>query len=425
MPAGVLGEGKQNGGKPMFLLGNLFHHLITIGSLHVIDAAGKTHTFKGRDGPEACIRLHERRTARRMFFNPSLGAGEAYTDGTLTVEDGTLYDFMDLIGINIEAMRRRGNRFATHREKRLFRRIRQFNPVTRARLNVAHHYDLSGALYDLFLDTDRQYSCAYFKTGEEDLETAQDLKRRHIADKLLLESGHRVLDIGSGWGGMALHLASGHDAEVTGVTLSTEQLTVAQARAEDSGVADRVEFHLRDYRQQTGIFDRIVSVGMFEHVGITHFHEFFAKVRDLLAEDGVALLHTIGRTDGPGVTDPWIRKYIFPGGYIPALSEVTAKIERAGLMVTDVEVLRLHYAETLRHWRKRFLANRDKVKALYDERFCRMWEFYLVASEIAFRYLETVVFQIQLAKRQDAVPFTRNYMMTPGRGSGRRGQRAA
>jgi cyclopropane-fatty-acyl-phospholipid synthase len=292
----------------------------------------------------------------------------------------------------------------------MFRRLYQFNPKERARRNVAHHYDLSGALYDLFLDDDRQYSCAYFRRPGDGLETAQEQKKRHIAAKLLLEPGMTVLDIGSGWGGLDLYLAENADVKVTGVTLSTEQLNVSRRRADETGLAGRVEYFLRDYREQTGVFDRIVSVGMFEHVGVGHFDAFFSTVRDRLADDGVALLHMIGRADGPGVTDAWIRKYIFPGGYFPALSEVSFAIEKAGLWVTDIEVLRLHYAETLRHWRRRFLANRDKAVALYDERFCRMWEFYLAASEISFRYMNCAVYQIQLAKRQEAVPLTRDYM---------------
>jgi cyclopropane-fatty-acyl-phospholipid synthase len=275
---------------------------------------------------------------------------------------------------------------------------------------VHHHYDLSGTLYDLFLDIDRQYSCAFFRTDNDSLEVAQDNKKRRIAAKLFLKPGARVLDIGSGWGGMGIYLARVGAGEVHGVTLSTEQHEVSNRRAREAGLADRVKFHLRDYREETGKYDRIVSVGMFEHVGARHYPEFFAKVRDLLTDDGVALLHSIGRSDGPGVTNPWIRKYIFPGGYSPALSEVLPSIEKAGLWVTDVEVLRLHYAKTLREWSRRFQASRDKVKAIYDERFCRMWEFYLAGAEIAFRREGHMNFQIQIAKKVDTLPLTRDYM---------------
>jgi cyclopropane-fatty-acyl-phospholipid synthase len=294
--------------------------------------------------------------------------------------------------------------------KRLLRTLHTYNPIGRAQRNVAHHYDLSGTLYDLFLDADRQYSCAYFVGDNDSLEVAQDNKKLHLAAKLLLQPGQKVLDIGSGWGGLALYLARLAGVDVTGVTLSTEQQKVAQDRARAAGIADKVRFHLRDYREESGTYDRIVSVGMFEHVGAAHYREFFAKARDLLTEDGVMLLHSIGRMEPPGGTNPWLRKYIFPGGYTPALSEVFAAAERVGLWVTDVEVLRLHYAATLREWRRRFESNRDKIRAIYDERFCRMWEFYLVGCELSFRHLGQMVFQMQLARRLDTVPLTRDYI---------------
>ena len=392
------------------LLTRLLNRLIRVGRLVVVDAGGRAHEFAGGQGPSVTVRLRDKALHWKLFWQPELYAGEAYMDGTLTVEDGTLYDFLDLIGRNIEAAGNRPLNPAARRIEWVFRRLHQFNPAERARRNVAHHYDLSGALYDLFLDADRQYSCAYFRSADDGLETAQQQKKRHIGAKLLLEPGMTVLDIGSGWGGLGLYLAEVAAARVTGITLSTEQWHHSRSRADGAGLAERVEYLLRDYRDQAGVFDRIVSVGMFEHVGIGHFDAFFSIVRDRLADDGVALLHTIGRTEGPGVTDPWIRKYIFPGGYLPALSELAAAIEKAGLWVTDAEILRLHYAETLRHWRRRFLANRDKAEALYDERFCRMWEFYLAASEISFRYMKSAVLQIQMAKRQDAVPLTRDYI---------------
>ncbi len=392
------------------LLSRLLDRVIRVGTLTVVDANGKTHVFKGKTGPTVVVRLHDRNLHHKLFFNPELHAGEAYMDGTLTMEDGAIYDLLDIFCMNVELAGCPPVLRFKERMDVTFRHLQQFNPVKRARSNVAHHYDLSGRLYDLFLDRDRQYSCAYFANGDEDLETAQEKKKKHIGAKLLLEHDHRVLDIGSGWGGLAMHLAEETGASVTGVTLSEEQLKASRARAARAGLSKRVHFHLQDYRETTGAFERIVSVGMFEHVGVVHYRRYFEKVRDLLTDDGVALLHTIGRFDGPKVTSPWIRKYIFPGGYSPALSEVVPAIEKAGLFITDIEVLRLHYAETLRHWRLRFLANREKVMALYDERFCRMWEYYLGASETAFRYLDHVVFQIQMSKRRDTVPLTRDYL---------------
>jgi cyclopropane-fatty-acyl-phospholipid synthase len=291
------------------------------------------------------------------------------------------------------------------------RRIAQFNTPLRSRKNVASHYDLDGRLYSLFLDNDLQYSCAYFEPDNSELEEAQVAKKRHLAAKLRLEPGMRVLDIGSGWGGLGLYLADRAKVDVTGVTLSDEQFAVSNRRAGERGLSDRVRFLLQDYRKVQGPFDRIVSVGMFEHVGVGHFRAFFEACKGLLAPDGVMVLHSIGRFDGPGFTNPWIAKYIFPGGYIPALSEVLPSIEKTGLKVTDIEILRLHYAKTLRAWRERFLAHREQVAAMYDERFCRMWEFYLATSETAFQYQDMMNFQIQIAKDQHAVPFTRNYMI--------------
>jgi cyclopropane-fatty-acyl-phospholipid synthase len=292
------------------------------------------------------------------------------------------------------------------------RKIAQFNPASRAKKNVAHHYDLSDELYDRFLDRDRQYSCAYFPRGDETLEEAQIAKKRHIAAKLLLDKpGLKVLDIGCGWGGLALDLARDAGANVLGVTLSEEQIAIARARSEKERVSDHCRFELVDYRALSGTYDRIVSVGMFEHVGVPHYPKFFAKVRQLLDDNGVMLLHTIGRLDGPGSTNPWIAKYIFPGGYAPSLSELTSVVEKSGLLITDIEILRLHYAKTLTEWRRRFSAQRAEIAKIYDERFCRMWEFYLAGSEMAFRHDNEVVFQVQLVKRQEALPLTRDYML--------------
>jgi cyclopropane-fatty-acyl-phospholipid synthase len=356
--------------------------------------------------------LLDRYTVRRLVLNPELGFGEAYMEGGLGPLGGSIHDVLAVLLANVRAnpngllipwLRRTAARMS--------RPLDQFNAVGRARRNVAHHYDLNGRLYGLFLDRDREYSCAYFPKGTETLEQAQAAKKRHIAAKLCLDRpGLSVLDIGCGWGGMALTLARDYGARVTGITLSTEQLSEARARAKAEGLADRVSFELLDYRVMDQRFDRIVSVGMFEHVGVVHYRTFFDTVARCLAPDGVALLHSIGQWDGPGTNNPWIRRYIFPGAYCPALSEVMPAIERSGLLTTDIEVLRLHYAETLRHWRRRFAANRDMIASLYDERFCRMFEFYLSSVELAFRYGSLTVFQIQLAHRQTAVPLTRDYI---------------
>ena len=393
------------------LLSRLFERTITIGRLRVIDAGGSLHTFDGSAGPSVTIRLHDPALHWKLAVRPRLYFGEAFMDGKLTIEEGNLYDLIDLLAVNLEAMPAGLTARLLNGSVTLFRRIHQYNPLPRARQNVAHHYDLSDEFYELFLDRDRQYSCGYFHDGADDLDDAQLDKKRHVAAKLLVRPGQRVLDIGSGWGGLALYLAGECGVDVTGLTLSVEQHKVAARRAAAAGLSDRVRFYLRDYREEVGQYDRIVSVGMFEHVGLNHYGAFFAKLKSLLAPEGVALLHSIGRKDGPGTTSPWMRKYIFPGGYVPALSEVLPTIEQLRLWVTDIEILRLHYAETLRAWRRRFERNRDRVRALYDERFCRMWEIYLVGSEIAFRRQDHMVFQMQLAKAVDAVPLTRDYML--------------
>ncbi|MDJ0943452.1 MAG: cyclopropane-fatty-acyl-phospholipid synthase family protein [Kiloniellales bacterium] len=393
------------------LFARLLRRFVTEGELTIHDALGTTHRLgdPGR-GPRVTIRFHDRILPWRLLLNPRLRLGEAYMDGTLTVEGGRIYDLLDLL------LRNLGNRSAgwldraQERLRLLWRRLMQINGVAQARRNVAHHYDLSGSLYDLFLDRDRQYSCAYFPEPGCDLEQAQLAKKRHIAAKLLLEPGQEVLDIGSGWGGLALYLAETAQARVTGITLSEEQLAHARARAARAGLDRQVHFALRDYRQQSGRFDRIVSVGMFEHVGLPNYPGFFRKVAELLSDDGVALIHSIAQRDPPCPTNPWLARYIFPGGYTPSLSEILPPIEAAGLWVTDLEVLRLHYAETLRRWRQRFLANWDRAAQLYDERFCRMWEFYLSGSELAFRHQGHMVVQIQVAKSVDRVPLTRDYI---------------
>src|SRR6516164_2846892 len=393
------------------LLTRLFERVITIGRLRVIDANGRSHVFAGSPGISVAIRLRDPVLHRKLLVRPRLFLPEAYMEGTLTLEEGSLFDLIDLLAANLERLPEGFLGRLLNGSATALRRLHQYNPVSRARQNAAHHYDLSDQLYDLFLDQDRQYSCAYFHNSGDSLDTAQLSKKRHIAAKLLIRPGQRVLDIGSGWGGLALYLASECGADVTGLTLSVEQHRVAVRRAAAAGLSDRVRFYLRDYRQEFGHYDRIVSVGMFEHVGINHYRAFFARLKSLLAPDGIALLHSIGRMDGTGSTNPWIRKYIFPGGYIPPLSEVVPVVEQSRLWVTDVEILRLHYAETLKSWRDRFARNRDRLSEIYDERLCRMWEMYLVGSEVAFRRGGCMVFQLQLAKAIDAVPLTRDYMI--------------
>jgi cyclopropane-fatty-acyl-phospholipid synthase len=393
------------------MLGAMLAQIVRQGTLTTTWPDGSISIY-GSGQPKAAIRVHGALSPWTIGFRPELAFGEAYMDGRVTVEEGTIADVLEILFMNIGAGAEPWLLKLRTRLRTLWRPITQFNPIGRARRNVAHHYDLSGALFDLFLDPDRQYSCAYFEHPKLTLEAAQAAKKRHIASKLKLDRpGLKLLDIGSGWGGLALDLARDATADVLGITLSTEQLAMANTRARSAGLAERCRFELADYRAIKGPFDRIVSVGMFEHVGVKYYDAFFAKLRDLLAPDGVALLHTIGRTDGPGATNPWTTKYIFPGGYSPAMSEVVAAIERSGLYVTDVEVLRLHYAETLKEWRSRFRRNWAKAAALYDERFCRMWEFYLAGAEMTFRYAQLVVFQFQLAKRLDALPLTRDYML--------------
>ncbi len=392
------------------LLKKFLERSIRSGNLEVIGADGDRHIFGDGTGSPIRLRVTSTQAERGLVLNPELKLGEAFTDGDLIVEEGSIYDFVALALQNVKTVHPTFPATALAGSRFLLRRLRQINTPLRSRRNVAHHYDLDGRMYSLFLDRDMQYSCAYFEDDRMSLEEAQLAKKRHLAAKLLLEPGQKVLDIGCGWGGLGLYLAEHFDVDVTGITLSEEQVAVANRRAEERGLASRVRFRLEDYRKVKGPFDRIVSVGMFEHVGLGHYQKFFRTCRDLLATDGVMVLHSISRFDGPTYTSPWIDKYIFPGGYIPAVSEVMPAIERVGLKLTDTEILRLHYAKTLRAWRERFLANRAEIAAMLDERFCRMWEFYLAISECGFRYLDMMNFQLQLARHQEAVPFTRDYI---------------
>ncbi|MDI9408111.1 MAG: cyclopropane-fatty-acyl-phospholipid synthase family protein [Candidatus Pacebacteria bacterium] len=391
----------------------ILRSLIRHGNLTFILPNGKSENCGKGQGAEIIVKIHSRKALLAILLNPRLRLGEAWMSGDLTLEKGSLYDLMTLLSINGN-LPRQGIDSVMSSINFIRRRTGQINPIKRSKSNVAHHYDLSNEFYRLWLDEDMQYSCAYFREASVGLAQAQQDKKAHIAHKLRLQPGMRVLDIGCGWGGMAMTLARDFGVQVLGVTLSEQQLKLAQSRAEQAGLSHLVRFELRDYRhlaeQFAGKFDRIVSVGMFEHVGLPHYPEFFDHLRQLLTADGIALLHTIGRNDGPGYTNAWIRKYIFPGGYSPALSEVTQVIEQSGLHMTDVEVLRLHYAYTLRHWHENFVKVRRQVQEQFDDSFIRMWEFYLIGSEMAFRHGGHVVYQFQLSKQLDAVPLTRDYI---------------
>lgn len=394
------------------MLARLLEEMVQIGRIGLAVGTGPQTTFGAVpiDEPwlDVGLRIRDRWTAAKIALDPELRLGEAYVDGNLTLQWGTLPALMEIIGRNIA--RRPGRPGRTGLRGLLGRFSHGGNSLARSRSNVEHHYDHEAAFYRLFLDRDMQYSCAYFTRPDLGLDEAQEAKKRHIAAKLDLRDGQHVLDIGCGYGGMALSLARAADVRVTGITLSKEQLRIARERVAAEGLEDRVHFRLADYRTVRGGFDRIVSVGMFEHVGREHFDQYFATIRNLLTDDGVALVHSIGRRDcGPG-SDRWIEKHIFPGGYIPSASEALAAAEAADLWATDMEVLRLHYAETLRHWRKRAEARRDEIVGMYGERFERMWQWYLASCEMGFRWNGLMVFQLQLTRAIDALPITRDYM---------------
>lgn len=400
----------------MALIDMFFARAVLKGQLTVHHANGSTGRFGTPDPgfPDVTIRFTDRKVLAAIVRDPSLGAAEAFMDGRLVIEQGDIRDLLVLFKKNNlweageSKLKARGMRLVANA---VLHRLDRYNQARQSKRNVAHHYDLSDRLYDLFLDVDRQYSCAYFTDPAVSLEQAQVDKKAHIAAKLALRPGMRVLDIGCGWGGMALYLHRKTGAKVLGVTLSEEQLKVARRRAEEAGVADKVRFELIDYRAVQGQFDRIVSVGMFEHVGPPQYRTFFAKCRELLTPDGVMLLHTIGRAGGPGVTDHFTAKYIFPGGYIPALSEIVRAHEGNKMFLTDVEVLRRHYGFTLAHWYDRAVAARQAIVDLYDERFFRMWTFYLAGSQVSFDYGGMVNYQLQFARSRDALPLTRDYML--------------
>ncbi len=396
------------------LLGRVLRAMMVRDQLKVTFPDGTSETFGPEGGDRAHLTIEDDATLRALCRNPELGLGEGFMDGKITLNNTTLDDLLRILILNREAgslpiWLLASNRFSYH-----MRRFIQRNAPARSKANVAHHYDISDDLYRLFLDEDMQYSCAYFTKPDMPLEEAQKAKKAHIAAKLCLEPGQRVLDIGCGWGGMALTLARDFEVEVTGITLSENQLATAKKRAEAEGLADRVTFRLQDYRNVDDQFDRIVSVGMLEHVGVPNFYTYFSTVARLLKPDGVALIHTIGRSAPPMSHSAWINKYIFPGGYVPSLSELAPAMERSGLWQTDLEVWRLHYAYTLRHWRDRFEANLDKIAAMYDARFIAMFRYYFAVCIAAFEYQMQGVYQIQLAHRRDAVPLTRDYLHPRG-----------
>jgi cyclopropane-fatty-acyl-phospholipid synthase len=398
----------------MSLIGKLVNKLLTKGSITLYQPGKAPHTYGPGGGKHLTVRFNDRKVAFDIIRNPRLGFGEAYMNGRLTIEDGTILDLMRMIvGANRWEDWGEGRRaLAKGKATRTLKRLMLSNNLKRARRNVAHHYDLSDELYELFLDEDKQYSCAYWTDPEhETLEQAQLDKKAHIAAKLALEPGQRVLDIGCGWGGMALFLHKVAGVDVLGVTLSEHQLKIARQRAAAAGVSDHVKFELKDYRLLDEQFDRIVSVGMFEHVGARHYDEFFAKCRELLKPDGVMLLHTIGKLGEPSTApDPFTDKYIFPGYHLPSLSEMALSSQRVRLIASDVENLRLHYAYTLQHWLDRTIKARKKIEAMYDDRFFRMWEFYLAGGIVMFENGAACNYQVQYIRERTALPITRDYM---------------
>ena len=394
----------------MSLLEKLLDKLLREGRVTIIEPGKEPRTYGSGGGKSLTVRLMDKKVPLDIVRSPKLALGEAYMDGRIVIEDGTILDLMRIIvGSNKWESGGQGRK-ALNKGKSVFKSLFRRNPAKRARRNVAHHYDLGNALYDLFLESDRQYSCAYFTDPSNSLEQAQSDKKAHIAAKLYLKPGQRVLDIGCGWGGTALYLNRVADVDVLGVTLSEEQLKVARALAEEAGVADRVRFELIDYRNVIGRFDRIVSIGMFEHVGAAHYDEFFAKCRQLLTDDGVMLLHTIGKFGKASAPDPFTDKYIFPGYHVPSLAQMATASQRARLITSDVETLRLHYAYTLLHWLSRTIAARDKIEALYDARFFRMWEFYLSGGVVAFENGSMCNYQLQYIRDRRALPIERDYM---------------
>jgi len=389
---------------------SLLGRIVKVGNLTWISPNGELNTYGDGSGEAIRISTTNNFSELKLLLNPSVHFGESYTNGSLIVEEGSIHDFLKLIFLNTNSDINHWVMKLSKIIRIIQNKIRTDNYISKSKRNVAHHYDLSDKLYELFLDPDRQYSCAYFNSPNDTLEQAQINKKELISKKLILEEDQSVLDIGCGWGGMAAHIYKKSNASVVGVTLSEEQYAYANQRKINEKL-NKVEYRLQDYRNVNETYDRIVSVGMFEHVGTSHYQEFFNKVYDLLNDTGVALIHTIGRLTEPTNNDPWIEKYIFPGGYIPALSETMFRVEKSGLTLADVQVLKFHYAETLKRWRYNFYDNIDKVKELYDEKFCRMWDFYLSSSQASFEEAGLVVFQLQLSKQKKTVPDKRDYLL--------------
>ena len=392
-------------------LSNFLNRLIKDDGFELIDANSKSYLI-GKPKKENPIRFKilDKTLHWKLLINPDLYLGEGYTDGSIVIENGTLTEFLDIAIKNIGRDSANSITNALDKFRRMYRYITNFNLIGKSKQNVAHHYDLSNKFYDLFLDEKRQYSCAYFKNEDDTLEVAQNNKIDHIIKKLNLKSNHKVLDVGCGWGTLALDIAKKTQCEVVGITLSKNQLEYAQQKAREMNLENQVEFRLEDYRQLSEKFDRVVSVGMFEHVGRKFYSKYFNKVFDFLNEDGVALIHTIGSINPPRGPQPWITKYIFPGGYTPSLSEVSLPIEKSGLIISDLEVLRAHYAHTLKNWKDRFMSKKEQVLEMFDEKFFRMWEFYLVGCEMSFKWSDQVVFQFQLTRKLKATPITRDYI---------------
>ena len=392
-------------------LSNFLNRLIKDDGFELVDANSKSYLI-GKPKKENPIRFKilDKTLHWKLLINPDLYLGEGYTDGSIVIENGTLTEFLDITFKNIGRDSTNSITNTLDKFRRIYRYITNFNLIGKSKQNVAHHYDLSNKFYDLFLDEKRQYSCAYFKNEDDTLEVAQNNKIDHIIKKLNLKPNHKVLDVGCGWGTLALDIAKKTQCEVVGITLSKNQLEYAQQKAREMNLENQVEFRLEDYRQLSEKFDRVVSVGMFEHVGRKFYSKYFNKVFDFLNEDGVALIHTIGSINPPRGPQPWITKYIFPGGYTPSLSEVSLPIEKSGLIISDLEVLRAHYAHTIRNWKDRFMSKKEQVIEMFDEKFFRMWEFYLVGCEMSFKWSDQVVFQFQLTKKLKATPITRDYI---------------
>jgi len=392
-------------------LARFLNKLFIKGGFILIDAETKQYIIGSPESKHPIkIKLLDKKLHYKLLFRPDLYFGEAYSDGTIIIENGSLTDFLDLALMNIG---RNELNFLSQLLNKLsgtYRYLTNFNFIKKSKMNVAHHYDLSDDLYDLFLDPKKQYSCAYFKNENDSLETAQNNKIQHIIKKLNIKPNQRVLDIGCGWGSLALDIAKSTQCEMTGITLSKNQFNYCEKKAKELNLENQVTFKLIDYRQLNEKFDRIVSIGMFEHVGRKFYKNYFKQIEKLLSKDGISLIHTIGSVNPPRDPHPWITKYIFPGGYTPSLSEVTGPIEKAGLIVSDIEVLKMHYSHTLRHWKENCIANEEKITQMFDERFFRMWEFYLASCESAFKWGDQVVYQFQLTKNYTSTPTTRDYI---------------